>query len=69
MPTETTLCTEWAKSSHYIQLGMVRKINITNEPVEYANNLKEKNRNERTAKWQASTGTLAKDLSDISFRH
>lgn len=69
MSTEVTLCTEWAKLSHYIQLGVVRKINITNEPVEYANSSKKKNRNERTAKWQASTGTLAKDLSDISFRH
>lgn len=42
MPAETTLCTEWDKSSYSIQLDMVRKINITNEPVEYANNFKEK---------------------------
>lgn len=28
---------------------MVRKINITNEPVEYVNSFKEKNRNEKTA--------------------
>lgn len=42
MPAETTLCTEWAKSSYSIQLGMVRKINVTNEPVEYANSSKEK---------------------------
>ena len=30
---------------------MVKKINITNEPVEYANSFKEKNRNEKIAKW------------------
>lgn len=34
MPAESPLCTQWAKSSHYIQLGMVRKINITNKLVE-----------------------------------
>lgn len=53
--------------TYSIQFDMVRKINVTNEPVEYTSGFKKKKKG-KIAKREAGTATLAKELSSISFR-